>query len=160
MDVIGRNIIIIEKYFKLFFRASLREYDLSAAEGIVLLLLYEKEMEPNNKTIETIHKSVRGKTQDEMIDEIHFDKASMTRTMQSLEGKGFVVRNANPNDNRSFLFTLTGKAAEFKPLLLNILKQWNEKLLKNIDSKDIDIAGKVLSQMAANIICYYEGETL
>jgi DNA-binding MarR family transcriptional regulator len=151
---------LIEKYFKLFFRANLKEHDLNAAEGIVLLLMYEKEMEPNSNTIENIHKSIRGKTLDQMIDEIHFDKAFMTRTMQSLESKGFVVRNPNPTDNRSFVFTLTGKAAAFRPTLLNILKLWNDSLMKNVESQNIEIIRKALSQMASNVISFNDGENI
>lgn len=158
MESIGRNNMIIEKYFKLFFRNNLKQYDLNTAEGIVLLLLLEKETRPQYKTIDKLHKILKGQTQEQIIDEIHYDKAVMTRTMQSLESKGYVMRNVNPTDNRSYIFSLTKKATDFKPTLLNILKLWNDGLQKGIDKATLEIADKALSQMANNALELSKGE--
>lgn len=158
MRSIVKNSMIIEKHFKLFFKNGLKQYDLNTAEGMVLLLLIEKEAKPECNTIEKMHKIIRGQTQDQMIDEIHYDKAVMTRTMQSLEGKGYVVRNLNPIDSRSYIFSLTKKAADFKPTLINILKHWNEGMQKGIDKKELEVADKALSQMANNAIELARGE--
>ncbi len=149
-ESVGRNNMIIDKYFKLFFKNNLKPYDLNTAEGIVLLLLLEKETRPQENTIEKLHKIVCGKTQDQLIDEIHYDKAVMTRTMQTLESKGYVVRSVNPEDSRSYVFSLTKKAFDFKPVLLEILKRWNDGLQKGIDKEKLEAVKEALCQMAKN----------
>lgn len=148
---IGRDIIVIEKHLKLFLKNSLAKYDLNAAEGMVLLLLFEKEMNPVRNTID-IHEELFGKTQDEMIDEIHYDKSVMTRTTQTLENKGYIVRSVNKNDSRSYIFTLSDKARDFKETLLAILRQLNEGMLKGIPPENADIVEKTLAQISANVI--------
>ena len=152
MQTISRNIIIIEKHFRLFFKNSLQQYELNSTEGMVLLLLYEKETMPDGNTIDKIHHRFWGKTQDEMIDEIHYDKSVMTRTMQTLESKGYVKRNPNPDDNRSYIFTLTKKAADFQQTLFDILRLWQENSLKGIPPEEAAITEKTLSQMSSNIL--------
>lgn len=152
MESIGRNNMIIDKYFKLYFRNSLKQYDLNTAEGLILLLMLEKEMKPQYNALDKMHQLIKGQTQDQMNDEIHYDKAVMTRTMQSLESKGYVERNMNPADKRSFVFTLTKKAVDFKSVLIDILILWNNGLEKGIDKEKLDIVKTVLSQMAMNAL--------
>lgn len=158
MESICRSSMIIGKYIKLFFKNCLKQYDLNTAEGIVLLHLMENETSPQCKSIENLHKFIKGQTQDQMIEEIHFDKAVMTRTMQLLESKGYVERSVNPADSRSYIFSLTEKAADFKPTLLNIFKRWNDGLQKGIDKEELEITGKALSQMANNALELVKGE--
>lgn len=158
MESIGRNNMIIEKYFKIFFKNGLKQYDLNTAEGMVILLLMEKETRPQYNTIEKLHNIIKGQTQDQLIEEIHYDKAVMTRTMQSLEVKGYVVRSVNPADSRSYIFSLTKKAEDLKPTLLNILKLWNDGLQKGIDKAKLEITNKALSQMANNALELVKGE--
>ena len=38
MEPIGKSVIVLEKYFKLFFKSALKQYNLNATEGVVLLL--------------------------------------------------------------------------------------------------------------------------
>ena len=158
MESIVRNNMIIGKYFRLFFRNSLRQYDLNTAEGMVLLLLLEKETNPQRNTIEKMHKIIKGQTQDQIIDEIHYDKSVMTRTMKSLESKGYVARNVNPVDSRSYIFSLTKKAADFKPTLLNVLELWNDGLRRDIDEATLETASIALSRMANNALKLITGE--
>lgn len=135
-EYFGRNIIIIGKYFKLFLKENLKEYNLNSAEGLVLLSLYGK----NNRTL------------DEITQELQFDKGVMTRTMKSLENKGYVVRHKNPDDSRSFIFCLTDKSIEFKPSLVLILKEWTELLFNNIDEKSIEFINELVIKMKENAI--------
>lgn len=158
MESIGRNNMIIEKYFKLYFKNGLKPYDLNTAEGLVLLLLLEKKFKPQSETIEKLHNMMKGQTQDQMIDVIHCDKAVMTRTMQSLESKGYVIRSVNPADSRSFIFSPTQKTVDFKPKLLQILRLWDEGLQRGIDREKLDIVNNALNQMAKNAIELAKGE--
>ena len=134
---IGRNIMITDKYFKLYLRDALSPYGLNASEGVVLLMLY--------------HSAVASKsTQEDLIRRIHYDKGVMTRTMKELEQKGFVVREPNPTDSRSYLFSLTEEGTALKEPLFDVLRRWNERLLDGIDAKDLETVKIVLGKMAQN----------
>ncbi len=158
MKSVGRSNMIIEKYFKLYFRNNLKKYDLNTAEGLILLLMMEKEMKPQYNALDKMHQLIKGQTQDQMNDEIHYDKAVMTRTMQSLESKGYVERSINPADRRSSVFSLTKKAIDFKSTLIDILTLWNDGLQKGIDKEKLEIVKTVLSQMANNALELIKGE--
>jgi len=152
MEPIGKSVIVLEKYFKLFLKNALREYDLNATEGVVLLLLYEQAITPEKSVMAEMHRAVCGRTQEQMRCEVHYDKAVMTRTMQVLEEKGYVMRNPNPGDNRSYLFALTGQALKFMPTLVEILKQWNSCLLRGVSAENAAIAAEVTARMAQNAV--------
>lgn len=139
---IGRSMMISDKYFKLFLRNELQPYGLNAAEGIVLLMLYEQAARG-------------GKTQDELIREIHYDKGVMTRTMKELEQQGFVCREQNPSDSRSYLFSLSEKALSFKDTLTDILRQWNGALLEGLTDEQLSLVESALSRMAQNAAAAY-----
>lgn len=136
---IGRNMLIIDKYFKLYMKRSLSAYGLNMAEGMVLLVFYGQEGDP-------------AASQDQLIDELHYDKGVMTRTMQSLESKGYLVRQGHPKDNRSFVFTLTKRAIDFRDSLFEILKQWNDALLQGIDQASLEFLQITLTGMVQNAL--------
>ena len=56
---IGRNIMVIDKYFRMYFKNHLKQYGLNTAEGLSLLALYEED----------------GRTQEQLIMLLHYDKA-------------------------------------------------------------------------------------
>ncbi len=145
---IGRNISIANKYFKLFFKNALKKYGLNTAEAMALLMLYGQSQQVSDELLRAIHQDLPGKTQDQLVEELHYDKSVMTRTMQALESKGYVLREANPLDNRSYLFTLTEKAQAFKPQLIAILRQWTTGLLEQVENPEV--VKQAMEQMAEN----------
>lgn len=138
---IGRNMNIADKYFRLYLRNALHPYDLNAAEGTVLLMMYAKDgaTEQQNK----------------LIGALHYDKGVMTRTMKSLVEKGYVERSDNPADFRSHFFALTEKGRDFKSILIGALQGWNAVLLQGISEEELDVTEKALQTMADNAIAFY-----
>lgn len=151
---IGKNMMIQDRYFKMYLKDSLKPYNLNSAEGIVLLMMF-KSMAETDKATENENP---GNTQDQIIKEIHYDKGVMTRTMKDLEDKGFVSRNQHPDDSRSFLFSLTKQGLDFKDTLVSILQKWNDELLKGISSEDLEIVERSLEIMANNSATFYCGK--
>lgn len=149
---VGLNIFIIDKYFKMYLKKSLKMYDLNTAEGLVLLVFFKHNNKMSQNDLDKMHSSKEGKTQDEIISELHYDKGVMTRTMQSLEDKKYVTRKNNPEDSRSYIFELTEKAIHFKPNLLKILSEWNNILLQGIDKELENLIKFQLDKMVDNII--------
>ena len=137
---IGKNILIVDKYFKIYFRNALKEYDLNASDGLAILMLYEGHCQ----------------TQDQIISELHYDKAVVARTMKGLEEKGYVERFENPDDNRSFIFKPTERVEVIKPELMRILREWSNKLMDGID--DIETLKKQMSIMSQNAYKTVKGD--
>lgn len=143
--IIGQDIFIINKYFKMYFKQALKQYRFNSAEALVLLALYDQ--------METTHAQLpSGFTQEQILAELHYHKSVMTRTMQSLETKEFVQRSEHPTDNRCHLFTLSEKAIAFMPKLIAILQAWNMILLKDV--KHLDIVEEEIKKMTENVIAH------
>jgi DNA-binding MarR family transcriptional regulator len=82
---------------------------------------------------------------------IPFDKGLMTRTMQSLESKGYVLRARNPNDNRSSLFQLTKEGEAFCTKMRDIMAGLIRKALDGIPDEELDASARVLSRIKENL---------
>ena len=150
---IGRNINIADKYFRLYLRDALSPHGLNTAEGTVLLSMYGSSGGTERQIVDSIHgREGGGNTQDERIDDLHYDKGVMTRTMKSLEEKGFVQRSPNPADSRSYIFTLTEKGLDFKGTLIDLLRRWSDRLLAGIDEQTLSTVEKALAVMAENAV--------
>ncbi len=153
---LGRDIFVIDKYFRLYFKHSLQQYNLNVTEAMVLLALYERGGKLMEDVFQDIHQQRLQKSQDQIISDLQYDRAAMTRTMQSLESKDFVIRRENPDDSRSFLFSATQKADTFKPQLVGLLRDWNQLLLNGID--DLEIVSGAIRRMANNARQAIKGE--
>ena len=149
-SMIGRNILVIDKYFKLYLRNSLKNHNLNTAEGMVLLTLFDRENVVKAQKAETNIGINFGMAQEQIIDELHYDKGVMTRTLQPLEKKGYVIRTSNPNDSRSYIFSLTKKASDFKPTLIGILREWSNIILEGMDYAVLSKLNDNLDYIAKN----------
>lgn len=143
--IIGQDIFIINKYFKLYFKHKLKQYGFNSAEALALLALYDQ--------MDVTHANLPlGFTQEQILAELHYHKSVMTRTMQSLETKAFVKRGEHPTDNRCHLFTLSEQAIAFMPKLIAILQEWNMILLKDV--KHLEIVEEEIKKMTENVIAH------
>lgn len=146
----GRNIMVIDKYFKLYFRRRLKAHDLNSAEGMVLLALYGSDGMTERQIFNSLHSNVPAQTQEQLIRELHYDKGALARTMKALEEKDFVQRAKNQRDSRAVDFNLTDKARELRPRIMEILVDWNDALIGGIPADDLDRTIDTLERMAAN----------
>jgi len=147
---IGHNIMAFNKYFRIYLKNNLKGYNLNTAEGMVLLSLFSEGRRTESEIFDSIHTGEPEKTQDQLVHELNYDKSVMTRTMQSLEGKGYVVRAVNPKDSRSFVFCLTEPGSAFKEILMTIMKKWNTAVLKGFTRAEIDFMNDILARLAQN----------
>ncbi len=147
---IGHNIMAFDKYFRIYLKNNLKDRNLNAAEGMVLLSLMEKESKTEGEIFNSIHTSEAEITQDQLVHELHYDKSVMTRTMQSREGKGYVIRSVNPKDSRSFIFNLTEAGLEFNEVLMTIMIKWNAAILDGFTPEEINSMNDMLARLAQN----------
>lgn len=99
-----------------------QKYDLTTAQFRILKYLYAQ---PNNST--------------RQVDlEKYFSLTHPTTTglLQALEKKGFVSREANPEDKRSRIVSLTAKAKEMQSELEPLADHLEEELTENLTGKE------------------------
>lgn len=148
---IAKYTVIIHKYFKQYLRNELKDTDMNAVEAMVILMLCRPGTQ-NDEFFNIVH-NTNGRTQEQLVGKLHYDKSVMTRTMQSLEEKGYVTRNDHPTDCRSFVFTPTDKALEAFPRVRDIFESWDELLLSGIG--DPELVSSAVRQMAENLENYF-----
>lgn len=146
MDI-GLNMINGDKYIKLFLKSRLRSFNLNATEGLIILLFLREEKHNEGKNV--------GMTQERILQELQYDKGVMTRAMQSLEKKGFVTRQKNPKDGRSFIFTLSEMTKSFKEEIYMLVNEWAEAVLKDINPEQVIMLNDLIQKVSDNAWDYY-----
>lgn len=71
-------------------------------------------------------------SQVEICRELDMDKSTVAKMLMRLEKDGLVTKAVNPNDVRSFLVKLTGKAATLVPAAREIHKDWLDAVTDNL----------------------------
>ncbi|MCQ4636326.1 MarR family transcriptional regulator [Anaerovorax odorimutans] len=132
---IGRLMMSYGKYFRTYMKKALSPAGLNMAGAMVLMLLYEKD----------------GRSQDQLLEGVHYDKSVMTRTMQSLEKNAFLMRRKNPDDGRSWIFVLTQKGRDVKPQVLTALHEWCAIAFADISQEDIETLLRLMIRLQTNI---------
>nr|WP_280521146.1 MarR family transcriptional regulator [Paenibacillus mangrovi] len=77
-----------------------------------------------------------GINQDQLTQELKFDKATTARSVKQLEQSGYIERIPDPDDRRSLLVYPTPKAKEFEPVLQSILDDANKRLALYLSSEE------------------------
>ena len=90
-------------------------------------------------------------SQQELADQLQKDKNSVTKLVDAIERKGFVVRQQNPNDRRSNTIILTDKAFtlrdDAKTKGISILN----KMLEGIPENELHSFLETLEKLCANM---------
>jgi DNA-binding MarR family transcriptional regulator len=77
-----------------------------------------------------------GITQEQLTNELKFDKATTARAVKLLEQSGYIERKVDPNDRRSYLIYPTSKAMDFAPILQEMLNGLNRKLTRHLTDEE------------------------
>lgn len=91
-----------------------------------------------------------GITQDQMTNEMKFDKATTARSVKLLEQAGYIERRTDSKDRRSFLVYPTPKALEFAPVLQSVLAELNRKLTSGLTGEEVDLLIALLQKVNKN----------
>lgn len=76
-------------------------------------------------------------SQQQLADQLQKDKNSVTKLVDAIERKGFVIRKQNVNDRRSNTLVLTEKAEILKPGAKEKGISILDKMLEGIDEKEL-----------------------
>ncbi|GIP19998.1 MarR family winged helix-turn-helix transcriptional regulator [Paenibacillus sp. J22TS3] len=88
-----------------------------------------------------------GINQDQLTQDLKFDKATTARAVKHLEETGYIERIVNEQDRRSLSLYPTPKAKEFLPKLQSILDEHNAILTRNLSSEELDHLLALLHQI-------------
>lgn len=75
------------------------------------------------------------------------ESTSLSRTLKTMEEKGLIRREKNPNDGRSVLIHLTGYGVEMRKFSKNVVLSFDEAVKNNVSREDLDTFLKVTDQI-------------
>jgi len=92
-----------------------------------------------------------GQTQRELADKTLNDHPNITRLIDKLEEKGYVKRNPDKDDRRTFMIKITEEGIQLFEQMLPIVEAERKKLLNGISTEDQKTVKKVLNQLEENM---------
>lgn len=120
---------------RLIINNDLHPLDLSSSEGNVLLHLF------------TLGKAI---SQEQLVQQIDVSKPAISRTIKSLEGKGYITRQRDPDDRRAFRVQLTEKALDIAPAIERVYNRVYTLAMKNISQDELDYFVSLFKRMSEN----------
>jgi len=139
---VGRLISILYRHAQMFHNQQLKDINISSSEFPFLLYL----------------SSIDGVTQETFAQFYGMDKAAVTRTIQSLEEKGYVYRAKNKDDMRCNHIFLTENAKVILPELKLRVDRWSSYLKEGLDEKEVETVLRILNQMVEKVENTRNGE--
>lgn len=107
---------------------------ITSDQWAVLMLLWQKE----------------GLAQHQISKLLQKEKTTITRLINTLEDKHYIVRIKNKNDKRTNLIYLTKSGKNIKDRLIDISDITHNQLIDGIDNKDIETTKRVLKMICEN----------
>ena len=114
---------------------NLRPLNLSSSEGNILLHLWTQGQEMG---------------QEELVRQLDVSKPAVSRVLSSLEAKGFVARQQDPDDKRAYRVQMTDKALEIGPAVEQIYNQVYALAMEGISQDELDYFLKLFGRMSEN----------
>lgn len=128
----GTYISVLMRQLNLFFGHELSDVEITASELMYLSQLYNRD----------------GLTQEEMAAMITVDKAATTRTIQGMEKKGLVRREAHEENYRAKRVYLTDKAKNAEPRIRELQKKWVDFITQDMTQKEAEVFAAQLKKMS------------
>jgi MarR family transcriptional regulator for hemolysin len=114
---------------------NLQPLNLSSAEGNILLHLLTQGREMR---------------QEQMVEQLDISKPAVSRTLNSLEKKGYVTRRPDPDDKRAQWVQLTDKALEVGPAIEQIYNHIYAMAMQGISQEEFDYFVKLFGRISEN----------
>ena len=90
-------------------------------------------------------------SQQEIADQMHKDKNSITKLVDAIDKNGFVKRSQNPNDRRSNTIVTTKLAESLKDDAKSKGISILDKMLRGISEEELNIFLETLDKLCANM---------
>lgn len=137
--VSAKQISMLYRKFQKYINQALMKYDITSSEYSYFLILYEH----NYKL-----------SQDELHSLSGLDRAAVTRSINSLEKKGYLTKTPSENNSRRNIIELTDKALKIEKEVFDVVYEWNNLIHEGIPSDELLTTIKSLNKMVENIEAY------
>jgi DNA-binding MarR family transcriptional regulator len=91
-----------------------------------------------------------GITQEEMAAHFHIDKGTVARALKKLEDNKYLFRKVDKENRRRYLIYLTDKGRKSIPKIVDIEKEWEDKLCSEFSEVDYNNLFDILKILAVN----------
>lgn len=114
---------------------NLRPLNLSSAEGNILLHLLTQDHDIG---------------QEQLVEQLDISKPAVSRALDSLEGKGYVTRQRDPDDKRAHRVRLTDKAREIGPAVEQVYNHVYMLAMEGISQEEFEYFVNLFGRMSEN----------
>lgn len=99
-----------------------------------------------------------GISQEQIAKEIYIDKSGVARRLASLEKRGYVRRESDPQDKRVLRVYPTERVLEMLPSIRGTLAEWNGRILEGFSEEEKEQLESLLTRVMDNAIRWADGE--
>lgn len=114
---------------------NLQPLGISSAEGNILLHLFTQGQEM---------------AQEQLVNQLDVSKPAISRAVASLETKGYVARQRDPDDKRAYRIRLTNKALEIGPAIEQAYNYVFTLAMQGISQEEMDYFMKLFGRISEN----------
>lgn len=79
--------------------------------------------------------------------DLHMDTGHTTRSIDKLQKNGFVIREKNKEDKRSYVLYLTPKGEEVFKLSYTLFEQWDNQLSNGLAKEEVEEIKQLLTKI-------------
>lgn len=98
-----------------------------------------------------------GLTQEELARYLNVNKSSVARQLASLEEKGYIRREPDPQDRRSLLVYPTEKANALQDRMRHVLRDWSAYLTDDFTDEERETLSRLMGRVAERAEAYVKG---
>ena len=137
---LGRSISILHRFSQRYIDNELKEYNLNKAQVEILIILFRTESELNQTGINSY---------------FGYNKATITRLINSLEREGYVIRVQCKTDKRERLVSLTEKGWAVDPVIRDVLREEERIFGEILGAEPGHAVRELLHNLAETLKDYY-----
>lgn len=134
-DFIGKNIGILSRYGQAYLDRELEPYHLKTGQLHILFMLFKND----------------GINQESLARSLSVDKAAVTRSIAKLINEGYVYRERDDEDKRSYRVFLTSRGKEIHEEIFMIARRWEDILLSCLKEEEQELMNRALRTMKNHV---------
>lgn len=135
-EFIGKPISYLYRYEQIFIGKKIEPYGIGSGQFPFLMRLYHED----------------GINQESLSDYLKIDKGTTARAIQKLVDEGYVLRQRDEKDRRSYRIFLSEKAKKLEPDMKKIASEWEDILFSGFDDNQRKEITNSLEIMFENVL--------
>ena len=135
MEKISLYISKLYRLGRIYLEKRLKKLDLSSGNFLFIICIYKHD----------------GITQEHIANLLNMNKASVARVVMDLEKSNLITRIQNEKDKREYHVHLTTKGKKLYPKVCEILNDYNNIIINDLNDNETKILNNTLNKMIDNI---------